>query len=72
MSDAMQVLAVAGALLAVAQVIASLPGGRRKDDDRAQSPRQAVESAASPGAWYWASASASTAGRKSGVRLAGH
>lgn len=29
MSDAMQVLAVAGALLTVAQVIAKLPGGRK-------------------------------------------
>lgn len=29
MSDAMQVMAVAGALLTVAQVIAKLPGGRK-------------------------------------------
>lgn len=72
MSDAMQVLAVAGALLTVAQVIACLPGGRRKEDDRASSSRQGLESAVSPGSWYWASASISTAGRKSGVRLAGH
>lgn len=71
MSDAMQVMAVAGAFLTVAQVIAALPGGRRESP--ASAPVARSESQASPvPSWFGPDAPAVTDARghaRSDVRL---